>query len=270
MLCAKPFRSPAGEFGCGQCMPCRINKRRQWTARIVLESGLHAGSVFATLTYEDPAPWSVSPRELQLFMKRLRFSYPGPLRFFGVGEYGDKTFRPHYHLALFGISILDAGYVDKAWGHGFVHVGDLTTQSAAYIAGYVCKKMTAADDPRLEGRHPEFARMSLRPGIGRRAMTGVASHLVSNGGSAALVKSGDVPGAARVDGKLMPIGRYLKGALRQEVGWQEGTPLGVAIATKVASVDMPDGERWARERKRAHGERSAQARNKISRSKNYL
>lgn len=251
-------------------MPCRINKRRQWTARIVLEAGLHQQSAFVTLTYADPAPWELQPRDLQLFLKRLRSSYPAPLRFFGVGEYGDKTFRPHYHLALFGLSFLDEGFVDKAWQLGFVHCGELNTQSAAYIAGYVCKKMTGKDDPRLEGRHPEFARMSLRPGIGRRAMAGVASGLVNDGGSKALLASGDVPGAARVDGKLMPIGRYLKGALRQEVGWNDKAPLGVQVATKVESALMPDGERWAREKRRGASERSAVARNKISRSKNYL
>lgn len=47
----------------------------------------------------------LSKRDVQLFLKRLRkYVYKNTrerLRYFIVGEYGPKTYRPHYHLLLF-------------------------------------------------------------------------------------------------------------------------------------------------------------------------
>ena len=74
--------------------------------RILLEQLLHEYSSFITLTYsEDSSPddGSLRPCDLQKWLKRIRRSVvPAKLRFFGVGEYGDKFARPHYHVALFG------------------------------------------------------------------------------------------------------------------------------------------------------------------------
>lgn len=94
-------------FGCGQCLPCRVNRRRIWTHRIMLEAAQYHDNSFVTLTYDEeklPVDLSVTPRTLQLFMKRLRKVYPNRIRYFGVGEYGDQTMRPHYHLALFNFA----------------------------------------------------------------------------------------------------------------------------------------------------------------------
>lgn len=76
--------------------------------------------------------------------------------------------------------------------------------------------MTALDDMRLRGRYPEFARMSLKPGIGSDAMWDVASKLL-----ASLDQRADVPSALRQYGKLNPIGRYLRRRLRVLVGRDE-------------------------------------------------
>lgn len=93
--------------------------------------------------------------------------------------------------------------------------------SAQYVAGYVTKKMTAKDDPRLVGRHPEFARMSLRPGIGAGMMSDVASTLMQFN----LEKTQpDVPSALRHGGRTFPLGRYLRRRLRKECGLDEKAP----------------------------------------------
>lgn len=284
MLCADPFRSPSGVFGCGQCMPCRINRRRLWTGRLVLEASMHQSSTFATLTYaEDPG--TLVPDHLRLFIKRLRKA-GHKVRYYGVGEYGDKNFRPHYHVALFGVCYSDhewnhkgfvvGGPVFDAWHSkedglvGGVHVGELNIQSAHYICGYVTKKMTAQDDPRLGGRYPEFARMSLRPGIGAHAAASIAQNLMSLGASGRLAEQGDVPHEVRINGKKYPLGRYMRRAIREAVGWNSGTPAEALFRVALKSALMPDEERWALEKKRAVVNRNAVARAKLSASKKVL
>ena len=67
-------------IGCGQCSRCRIRYREDWKVRLVHENKLHGASSFLTLTYNEanlPIGRSLSPRDLQLFMKRLRKSYRG-------------------------------------------------------------------------------------------------------------------------------------------------------------------------------------------------
>lgn len=197
---------------------------------MILESLKHQGSCFVTLTYSDeflPEGGTLVPKDAQAFLKRLRKAVaPIKIRFYLVGEYGDKTFRPHYHLAIFGLPDTAYQTIADAWSIngcpiGHVVVGTLTVESAGYIAGYVTKKMTKSDDPRLGGRHPEFARMSLRPGIGADAMDDVADVLYSKHGSRELAELGDVPGVLKHGGKSFPLGRYLKRKLREKMGIPE-------------------------------------------------
>lgn len=213
-------------------MACRRRHRRLWASRLLLESMCHEVSSFVTLTYaEGSCPQDLSPEHLRDFLKRLRRRlYPAHVRFFGVGEYGSRTQRPHYHLALFGYppcsTVYAAGLlkgecqctpcsvVRKAWGFGHVLVGTLEAKSAQYIARYVLKKMTRRDDLRLSGRHPEFVRMSLRPGIGAPAVEAVSRSLQS-----VLVhrKLNDVPLTIRVGPTQYLLGRYIRTLLRKKL-----------------------------------------------------
>lgn len=249
MLCRKPFVQGMHAFPCGQCMPCRFNRRRLWTHRIVLESHLHESNAFVTLTYSpekiplvETATGSLAtlrPKDLQDWLKRFRKAIrPAKIRYFAVGEYGDGTARPHYHLALFGYPVCHRGRTDhrravccpvcelvrSTWDNGSVDIGDLTRESAQYVAGYVTKKMTASDDPRLLGRHPEFSRMSLRPGIGADAMYEVASQLLTYNLEKKLI---DVPLSLRHGAHQLPLGRYLRRKLRTMVGSDGSTPQAV-------------------------------------------
>lgn len=222
MLCKKPYqlRDQALCVPCGQCMPCRFNKRRDWTHRIMLESMKHAESSFLTLTYDAehlPDGGTLVPRDVQLFIKRLRKAiHPVALRYFFVGEYGDQTWRPHYHAALFGLGLVAEEIVRDTWGKGHIMLGDLTVHSAQYIAGYVTKKMTSKDDERLLGRHPEFSRMSLRPGIGALAVEDIAAAVRSEHGQFSM-ENGDVPRSLRHGSKRLPLSRYLRRKLREEL-----------------------------------------------------
>lgn len=113
------------------------------------------------------------------------------------------------------------------WGLGMIDVGELNEKSAQYIAGYVVKKMTGKEDFRLCGRYPEFARMSLKPGIGAGLMDDVASTLMSTGHDVDMV---DVPAVLRHGKKMMPLGRYLRKRIRARIGREVTSPAAVQEA----------------------------------------
>lgn len=232
-MCKQPYAHPGGNmFGCGQCMPCRINRRRIWTARLMYEALTHADSCFVTLTYNDehlPEGGTLVPSDLRNYVKRLRKTVsPLKIRFYGVGEYGEQTQRPHYHLALYGLGIDAIHVIADCWSLrgvplGHVHVGTLTAESARYIGGYVTKKLTNINDELvqkiLNGRHPEFARMSNRPGIGAAIIPELADALMTDAGSREVARLQDVPTQLRLGGKLMPLGRYLREKLRAAIDY---------------------------------------------------
>lgn len=225
MLCRQPYvKGELMPYPCGQCMPCRLNRRRLWTHRLLLEQLKSGDSCFVTLTYSEenhPPDGSVNPKHLSDWLKRFRkLIAPKRVRYYGVGEYGDETARPHYHLALFGVGREFESLIRDSWGLGHVLVGDLTRASAQYVAGYVTKKLTKVGDPRLGGRHPEFARMSLRPGIGALAMEDVAAVLNDSEGAKLIARDGDVPLSLKHGGKDLPLGRYLRRRLRNEMGFE--------------------------------------------------
>lgn len=104
---------------------------------------------------------------------------PPVVRFWGCGEYGKKNLRPHYHVAIFNFRFDDAVSAGKSakgnvqyrspslerlWPFGFATIGDLTEQTAMYIADYLQKKVV--DPSRLGLALPAYAMMSNRPGIG--------------------------------------------------------------------------------------------------------
>lgn len=239
MLCKNPYIVAEGQAaGCGQCLPCRLNKRRVWSHRIMLEAKQYEDNAFITLTYSDehlPEGGTLVPAHYQRWLKRLRFRLqPKTIRYFIVGEYGEGTERPHYHAILFGFPHCEhaprlctkrkcavCSLVSDTWGYGLVQVGTLTHASAQYCAGYITKKLTKADDPRLRGRHPEFAQMSRMPGLGSGFMYDLASTILEH---RTIEKTGDVPTAIRHGRKLMPLGRYLTRRLRIACGLSPDTP----------------------------------------------
>lgn len=111
--------------------------------------------------------------------------------------------------------------MQSTWPYGGIDLGELNEKSAQYIAGYVVKKLTGKDDMRLDGRYPEFARMSLRPGIGAGVMDDLASVLLQYDSE----ELEDVPTVLRHGGmKMMPLGRYLRKRLRVRMDRDEKTP----------------------------------------------
>lgn len=221
-MCRKPYKKGVMNYGCGQCTPCRINKSREWVCRMQLERREHQHAAFVTLTYNDeclPPDGSVQKRDLQNFLKRLRQEVaPRQLRYYAVGEYGDKSWRPHYHLIVFGLSPTEGKTVEKCWPSGFIKMGTAESSSMGYVAGYVVKKMTNPKDKRLEGRKPEFALMSLRPGIGHGIVQRMVNSYNTESGMLMFDKGGWIAERLRVDQKKYHYGRYIKSKILDGLG----------------------------------------------------
>lgn len=204
------------ELPCGQCIGCRIERSRQWAIRCVHEASLWRYNCFVTLTFNDDAlkdnpSQTLIKSDFQNFMKRLRKNHEGieytekedgklhkPIRYFHCGEYGSKLERPHHHACLFnftfpdktlwtirdGVKLYRSETLEKLWCHdgkplGYCTIGDVTFQSAAYVARYVTKKITGdkarAHYARVDKETgemlpilPEYNTMSRRPGIGKK------------------------------------------------------------------------------------------------------
>lgn len=182
---------------CGRCNGCRLERARQWSIRIMHEASFYEDNSFITLTYRPecvPPFGSLRYEDFQDFMKALRHKF-GPTRFFMCGEYGERFNRPHYHAGIFGQAFRadrkfwrtsPAGFrlyrsptLEKLWPHGNSEIGDLTRESAAYMARYTFKKVTGEpaekhyeavdfETGEVSRRKPEFCRMSLKPGIGAK------------------------------------------------------------------------------------------------------
>lgn len=165
------------QIPCGRCIGCRLERSRQWAVRCVHEASLHSENCFITLTFSDsflPKNGSLDVADFQKFMKRLRqFISPRKVRFFHCGEYGENFGRPHHHACLFGYDFPDkvlfkevngskiftSAILSDLWPFGFSTIGDVTYESAAYVARYVLKKWSKDD---LEGKdlYEEMKRFS--------------------------------------------------------------------------------------------------------------
>lgn len=156
---------------------------------------MHEQNSFITLTYDQdhlPESRSLDVKHWQLFAKRLRKSH-GKFRFYHCGEYGEVTSRPHYHAVIFGLDfshdrkllkltkdghpLYTSPSLDKAWGKGYCNIGEMTMESAAYVARYCMKKVTGKIaehyyeriDPEtgeVFNLKPPYTTMSRKPGIG--------------------------------------------------------------------------------------------------------
>ena len=205
-------------FPCGQCLPCRINRRRVWTHRLMLEHLCHPDAVFLTLTYRDedlPDDGRLCKRDLQRFIKAIRNHFRSSrrlIRYYACGEYGERTHRPHYHGILFGVYQHEIPLISALWPYGGVCAGTVTPESIQYVAGYVCKKITKKDDPKCA---KEFSIMSLKPGIGYPALDKIVELMKLPAFRRLLKLNDDVPASLRHGPRLMPFGRYLRNKLRE-------------------------------------------------------
>lgn len=180
---------------CGRCPACRRRKQNEWAFRILEEVKYTRLTAFVTLTYSDEfLPYSalgiptLVPDHMSTFCKNLRYdlSYPDPnnpekvlsFRFFGCGEYGDQFERPHMHLLIFYNGPQDHRYLEKCisdrWTYGFIDYEEgITAGRAKYCAKYSMKQVGFD----YQDAVPPFARMSRRPGIGKKFLDQLNTNL---------------------------------------------------------------------------------------------
>lgn len=194
---------------CGSCDGCHLDRARNWAIRCWHEASLYENNVFITLTFAPShldSAGSLRKVDFQKFLKRLRKKFVPScpwevpkkkggfmreawaerhsIRYFHCGEYGEKLGRPHHHACLFNFTfpdlellrITDQGHrvyvsqiLAELWPYGIHEIGEVTYQSAAYVARYIIKKVKGP----AAWRHykngdiePEYVTMSRNPGIG--------------------------------------------------------------------------------------------------------
>lgn len=209
------------ELPCCNCVQCRLDYSRSWATRCYLESQQYQNNFFITLTYDESkvplgktGNMTLKPDDLTQFMKNLRqyfkrnFNFTG-IRFFGCGEYGIKTNRPHYHLILFNCPLNDLTpvFVDEngqtsrhvgahgdiyfyskiihdCWNKGFIMVADANYNTEAYVARYIMKKQKGKQGDEVYNKAlsicTPFLRMSNRPGIGEKFLNENELSLLEN------------------------------------------------------------------------------------------
>lgn len=184
---------------CGKCIPCITKRRNDWTFRIKKELEKAYSMVFLTLTYTDESiplinekgdiyrayeiPMndryaylpSLNKKDVQKWLKKLRKldqdNQNSKLKYYIVGEYGDKTGRPHYHAIMWNYSIKQENSFEEKWSFddkdhkkkyklGNLDWGQVTPASIHYVTGYVMNQKKDNDI-----QMPQFAIMSK--GVGK-------------------------------------------------------------------------------------------------------
>lgn len=244
MLCKELVTSKGTVHPCGQCLFCRINKKRDWIARLLLEAASHEKNQFWTLTYLDEnLPTELGPGfptlradkagisdasrrasmavaaqhgtlfkpDLARFFKRYRKNY-GDFRYYAVGEYGERLGRPHYHVLAFGAE-LHPQSLANCWGHGHVHIGDVESASITYCVEYALKREKSESLVDLR-RIPEFAVMSRNPGIGSYAVGEFRQAILKS----KPLPTGEllIPDSFRILGREYPVPRFIRNELEEE------------------------------------------------------
>lgn len=207
-MCLKliTLKNPERQVPCGRCEKCRASRVSAWSFRLMQEEKISISSHFITLTY-DTRNVPISPhgymhlsvRDLQLFIKRLRKAHGKDgqkIKYYAVGEYGGKSWRPHYHIILFNcrIELIPGAWtkIDRASSKmggstkqlppvqrtgrpdihrqtiGFVHYGQVSGASIGYTLKYISKPARVPQH-KNDDRQPEFSLMSK--GIGKNYLS---------------------------------------------------------------------------------------------------
>lgn len=198
---------------CGKCVVCLQRRAVGWMFRLSTEWRNSSSAYFITLTYENECVpittnglQSLDKSHLQKFFKKLRHKTPKKIKYYACGEYGSRTYRPHYHFIGFNLPTdwqRCYSIVSASWPDGLVHVGRCSYGSIAYTTGYVIKggkeDFTDFTTGEIDDRQPEFSLMSK--GLGASYLTPAQIDFHKRNLIGFLTNDG---------GKFQPMPRYYK------------------------------------------------------------
>jgi len=159
---AKGYGSSKAVVPCGKCLGCLATRRNAWTFRLLEQERQSTSSTFLTLTYDDEnlpllnsetgeilyqsqisetqyqneaynLRATLDKADLQKYFKKLR-RHTNKLKYYAVGEYGEKNGRPHYHAIVFNA---DKKLLTGKWDKGRSQADQVTQASIHYVTKYM-------------------------------------------------------------------------------------------------------------------------------------
>jgi len=154
VICKRPFRQGSEVYPCRKCIACLVNRKKDWTTRMICEATQHPeGSSFVTLTYADADAWqarhvSGAVEAFRQWCRRRRV----PCRYTWVAEIQPKRAARtgqavvHYHLLAWlpvgvPMPMWDRPTADGRpafWPHGMTE-RDLARSGVGYLMKYLSK-----------------------------------------------------------------------------------------------------------------------------------
>lgn len=165
-------------IGCGKCLECSKQKRREWTPRLSEDIKHYKNAQFITLTFSDesyhklraeilkekliPDEYTIDNQIATLatrrFLERWRKKNSKSVRHWLVTELGQtNTERIHLHGIIYTDQIDE---INNIWGYGHTHTGTYVNENTIkYITKYISK---------MDFLHKEYKPIILcSPGIGK-------------------------------------------------------------------------------------------------------
>lgn len=158
------------EFPCGVCENCKRDRISILEQRAKFEWRNNKYCAFIDLTYDNNhleynfgdngehiLP-TVSKKSFHKYIDNLRHylknhnikNCNSKFSWLGCSEYGDSTFRPHYHIILFGVDF-HSGYkfLNKLWKNGYVDVKPVYNGAIRYVLDYLEKQQKGENNDRM-------------------------------------------------------------------------------------------------------------------------
>lgn len=196
MECLYPVRyldKKIGEYKyhrCGYCIACRKKRSLQFALRADHEGKYYEDKIMLNLSYDDdhihppkmyPFSGNLYYKDVSNFWKSLR-SYGLDIKYLVAGEYGENTFRPHYHCLVYGLNVDSDIFYQKTWNekkkayickckfwpHGDVVVGPVRQGGSFYVTKYATKEDTQVNlrkEMKKKGQNKPFIHVSQGLGL---------------------------------------------------------------------------------------------------------